>query len=46
MKPTFNYIVGLYVGKKNIIISRFKGYKPTNQLTNIITIYIVEKYIT
>lgn len=43
-KPTSNYIVGRYVGTKNIIISRFKSYKPTNQLTNIITIYmIVEK---
>lgn len=29
------------VAKKNIIISRFKRYKATKQLSNYITIYII-----
>lgn len=33
------------VAKKNIIISRFKRYKATKQLSNYITIYIIVENI-
>lgn len=38
--------VAFMVAKKNIIISRFKRYKATKQLSNYITIYNSRKYIT
>lgn len=44
-KATFKNIVALIVAKKNIIISRFKGCKPTKQQSNINTIYIIVENI-